>query len=487
MSHLLRFRKKYSRARKNTITFFDELIGATIKDVLIASDDRIIRIVTDKGDLIFAIRGKYTNLFYVSENDIQSFKNEDGEILSKFLVEFNDKIYIDHFNYPDPELIAGKDINDIRASFRFIGHEIENEVNARRMEGQKDSELLLGVLKNIFSDNPTVFFDDISNDVHVGFRSFKIFSNFKVESFENIISAFNHYLIKKYQFKEKLKKFKKVNSFIDKELKRLSSRLNNLLLVIKSGSQEDEYNKIGNLLLISLYKIKSGDTKIEVNDIFEKDNPDKKKSIKLDDKISPQKNADKYFEKARDSKINFNKSQKLFADSSKEFEKLKSYQQVLAKEISIEELNKIMKELKIKDKVVSNSDDNLSSKFKHYLIENKYHIFVGKDSQNNDLLTTKFAKQNDYWFHARSVSGSHVVLRIENTKEAIPKNILKKAASLAAYHSKAKTAGVVPVTYTFKKYVIKRKGMPAGQVTLLKEEVLLVKPEIPANCEYLLE
>ena len=134
-----------------------------------------------------------------------------------------------------------------------------------------------------------------------------------------------------------------------------------------------------------------------------------------------------------------------------------------------------------------NQNDEVEIKFKHYLIEKKYHVFVGKDSVNNDLLTIRFAKQNDFWFHARSVSGSHVVLRIENTKEVVPKNILKKAASLAAYHSKAKTAGVVPVSYTFKKYVIKRKGQPTGQVSLLRENVLLVKPEIPVDTEYLTE
>ncbi len=100
------------------------------------------------------------------------------------------------------------------------------------------------------------------------------------------------------------------------------------------------------------------------------------------------------------------------------------------------------------------------------------------------LLTTRFAKQNDYWFHARGSSGSHVVLRVENTKEPIPKNILKKAAAIAAYHSKSKTSGTAPVAYTFKKYVVKKKGDPSGTVRLLREDVLLVKPEIPAGCEY---
>jgi predicted ribosome quality control (RQC) complex YloA/Tae2 family protein len=74
---------------------------------------------------------------------------------------------------------------------------------------------------------------------------------------------------------------------------------------------------------------------------------------------------------------------------------------------------------------------------------------------------------------------------VENTKESIPKPILKKAASLAAFHSKAKTAGVVPVAYTFKKYVVKKKGDPVGTVHLLREDVLLVKPEIPIGCEYI--
>ena len=78
-------RNKFSRARKNTITFFDELLDATINNILIACDDRIIRIVTDNGDLFFTIRGKYTNLYMKFNNNIQSFKNEDEEILSQSL------------------------------------------------------------------------------------------------------------------------------------------------------------------------------------------------------------------------------------------------------------------------------------------------------------------------------------------------------------------------------------------------------------------
>jgi predicted ribosome quality control (RQC) complex YloA/Tae2 family protein len=358
------------------------------------------------------------------------------------------------------------------------------EVNARKQSFQSDSEVLLNVLQDIFTEAPAVYVDDNSGEVHIGFNSLKIYSTFEKHLFETIIETFNQFLIKKYQYEEKNSKLKKVISFLDRELKKISSRLNNLIIVIEKGSQEEQLNKIANLLLINLSKIHPGLSEIEVDNIY---SPESRVKIKLDAGLSPQKNVDRYFEKSRDSKINFEKSSRLYLITKNEYEKLQSYQQQMDKNPTLEDINKIMKELKIKDEEKQNYQEDISSKFKHYVIEKKYHVFVGKDSINNDLLTTRFAKQNDFWFHARSVSGSHVVLRIDNTKEVVPKSILKKAASLAAYHSKAKTAGIVPVSYTLKKYVVKRKSQPAGQVSLLKEEVLLVKPEIPCDADYLTE
>ena len=206
--------------------------------------------------------------------------------------------------------------------------------------------------------------------------------------------------------------------------------------------------------------------------------------IKLDPKLTPQKNAGYYFTKAGNERKAYEKSKELFKDVSGNYSRLLQLKSRFEQSENIEELDKFMKELHIKQNVKVNNADDIVSRFKHYIIENKYDLYVGKDSSNNDLLTMKFAKQNDYWFHARSVPGSHVVLRVINTKEPVPKNILKSAASIAAFHSKAKTSGIAPVSYTFKKYVTKKKGMEPGKVVLLKEEVLLVRPEIPSNCEY---
>lgn len=477
----LNIRNRFSRAKKNTIEFFISLINKTIQQVLIASDDRIIKIVTDGGDLFFAIRGKYTNLFF-KQDILTSFKNETEENLIIFAQEFEGKFYHNRFSMIDTDLIDGLSIEEIRKKYQFIGREIEYEVKVRRSDNESDSEILLNVLQDIFTESAAVYIDEQNAKVQIGFDSFKIFSKMEKHLFDSVTEAFNNFLIKNYQYEEKNKKLKKVNLFLDRELKKNASRINNLIIAIGKGSQDEHYSKIANLLLINLINIPHGVSSIEVDDIYDQG---KKILVKLDSKLSAKKNADRYFEKARDSKINFEKSSKLYSITKNEFEKLKSYQHQIENNPSVEDISRIMKELKIKDEVKPVLAEALSSKFKHYLIGNKYHVYVGKDSANNDLLTTKFAKQNDFWFHARSVSGSHVVLRVDNTKEVIPKNILKNAASLAAYHSKAKSAGIVPVSYTLKKYVSKRKGAPIGQVSLLKEDVLLVKPEIPVDTEYL--
>jgi len=472
---------KFNRARKNTVNFFPQLIGSVIKNVLIASDDRIVLISTNQGEIYFAIRGQFTNIFFISDKIIEPFKKEEAEQLNKFLEEFSEKKYLCSFNSINEEELRGKTLEEIRKEFPFIGKDIVNEVKLRLDNDEETDKSLYEVLNVIEHEKPVLYTDLTSGNIQIGFDKLKIFAGMEKEYFNDLITAFNSYLSKKYYVNSQLSKQKIIQSFLDKELKKVINKLNNLQSVIIKGSNETELNKFANLLLININKIKVGADSIELNDIYEKKN---KITIPLDPRLSPNQNVKKYFDKARDSRINYEKAIKLKSEAQKYFDKLKLVEKKLLNAQSLNDLETIMDELKLKTEKIEKTKDDFTSKFKHYIIEKKYNVYVGKDSANNDLLTTKFAKQNDFWFHARSVSGSHVVLRVENVKEAVPKSILKKTASLAAYHSKAKTAGVVPVSYTLKKYVIKRKGMPIGQVSLTKENVLLVKPEIPSGCEY---
>jgi predicted ribosome quality control (RQC) complex YloA/Tae2 family protein len=120
------------------------------------------------------------------------------------------------------------------------------------------------------------------------------------------------------------------------------------------------------------------------------------------------------------------------------------------------------------------------SKFREFPLQNSYKIYIGKGASNNDELTFRFAKPNDIWLHARSVSGSHGVIKT-NTKQAVMPNkeVLEEAAALVAYYSKSRNGTMVPVSYTFKKYVRKKKGFADGAVIMDREEVVFVEPKKP--------
>jgi predicted ribosome quality control (RQC) complex YloA/Tae2 family protein len=119
------------------------------------------------------------------------------------------------------------------------------------------------------------------------------------------------------------------------------------------------------------------------------------------------------------------------------------------------------------------------NRFRIYKLADGFEVWVGKDSSANDLLTMKYSKQNDLWFHVRGTSGSHTVLKLPEAHNGIPKDVIKTAASIAAYYSKAKNARNVNVAYTEAKNVQKYKGAKSGSVIIKGEKIVKVEPGIP--------
>ena len=482
----INIRTSYSRAKKNTIDVFPEACGQIISSIKIAIDDRIIKIDLNSAALFFTIRGKYTNVLFIDDdNTISSFKKLDEDSLNDLSQEILSKNYISSFNNLNVKLESDDYYFDIKKKYPIIGNEIIKEAKRRDKSDDENKSLILEkVLNEIIEIQPTVFIDDNSGEIHLAPETFDVFEHTEKKSFDTLIEAQTFFLSKKRFISEKLRLLKLITKQLERELKKTVNKLNKLNTVVQRESKEEEYNRLGNLLLVNISKIKRGMDSIEVENIYGSNEIIK---IKLNPKLPPKKNIDNYFNKSKSEKISIEKSKELLVQTKIKFNELKKTEKILKSIDDLKELKEIMKKMKIKDKDYVESKDDIKLKFKHYIIDDKYNVYVGKDSKNNDLLTTRFAKQNDFWFHARSVSGSHVVIRIENTKEVIPKSVLKKVAALAAYHSKAKTAGIVPVTYTYKKYVIKKKGYPVGTVHLLREDVLLVKPEIPKGCEFVVD
>jgi predicted ribosome quality control (RQC) complex YloA/Tae2 family protein len=121
------------------------------------------------------------------------------------------------------------------------------------------------------------------------------------------------------------------------------------------------------------------------------------------------------------------------------------------------------------------------TRFRIFKLKGGFEVWVGKDSKANDMLTMRYAKQNDLWFHISGTSGSHTVLKIPEGTEIITKEIIKTAASICAYYSKAKNAKIVKVSYTQAKNVQKYKGAKSGSVVIKNEKVIKCSPLLPTS------
>ncbi len=113
-----------------------------------------------------------------------------------------------------------------------------------------------------------------------------------------------------------------------------------------------------------------------------------------------------------------------------------------------------------------------------YELAGGWTVLAGKSDADNDSLSLKIAKANDWWFHVRGMPGSHVILRAKQG-EVPDRDTLKAAAAIAAYHSKARSGGVVAVSCTQARFVAKARGVKAGTVSIRKESVLKVRPALP--------
>lgn len=112
-----------------------------------------------------------------------------------------------------------------------------------------------------------------------------------------------------------------------------------------------------------------------------------------------------------------------------------------------------------------------------YTLPGHWKALVGRTDADNDELSLTLARPDDWWFHVRGMPGSHVILQSRPSDEP-DRQTLKRAAAIAAYHSKARQAGSVAVSCTRARYVTKPRGAPAGSVQIRKETVLKVRPEL---------
>ena len=227
------------------------------------------------------------------------------------------------------------------------------------------------------------------------------------------------------------------------------------------------------LLQSNLYLVKPGDKKVNVFDFL---NTQTNIDIELDPMLDASGNLKKMFKKIKKAK---NAIVKLDEQIKLADEEIRYLEDILF-QIEIADAKDISE---IKSELITNGYLKSTKKIKRnqaitilcYEVQGT-SIFVGKNNKQNEYLTHKLAKKNDYWFHVKDAPGSHVIVRMERDTE-FNEPIIRAAANLAAYYSKAQTSGSVPVDYTMVKYIKKIPGEKGYHVTFTNQSTIYIDPD----------
>ena len=237
----------------------------------------------------------------------------------------------------------------------------------------------------------------------------------------------------------------------------------------KESEEKADYEKIANIIMANVHLKIQNQPSISLYDFYE----NKDIIIKLKPDLSLQKNAEAYYRKSKNRKIETDMLEKNLKERE---DLLQKWEQQIQEIEAIEDVKTLRNYAKANRLVTEKSAEEKVIPF-HVFELDSFQIWVGKNSQNNDLLTLKYAFKEDLWLHAKDVPGSHVIIKYQSGK-TFPKNVIERAAQLAAANSKRKNDSLVPVTVTTKKYVRKPKGLLPGQVMVEREDVVLVQPII---------
>ena len=190
-------------------------------------------------------------------------------------------------------------------------------------------------------------------------------------------------------------------------------------------------------------------------------------------------NSKKYFDKYGKLKRTAEALNELILQTKAQIDHLESIQNALDIATSADDLVQIKQELAeygfIKKNRSAKKEKTKSRPF-HYRSTDGYDIYVGKNNYQNDELTFKFATGNDWWFHAKGMPGSHVIVKANN--EELPDRVFEEAGKLAGYYSKGRDSDKLEIDYLQKKNVKKPNGSAPGFVVYYTNYSLTIHPDI---------
>lgn len=303
-----------------------------------------------------------------------------------------------------------------------------------------------------------------------------MYEDMEIKEYPDFSSVLVEFYAKRNAYTNIRQKSSDLRKIIVNHIERASKKLDLQLKQQKDTQKREKYKIYGELLHTYGYDAKPNDKSITVINYYNNE----ELTIPLDPDLSASENAKKYFDKYAKLKRTAEALDTYIEQSKQELELLKSIEAALSIAENETDLADIRRELVdhgfIKKHSGGKKEKSKKSKPLHFVDDNGFDIYVGKNNYQNDELTFKFATGNDWWFHTKKIHGSHVIVKT-NGKE-LPDSTYEYAAELAAYYSSGRDTDKVEIDYLQKKNVKKPASSVAGFVVYYTNYSMVVSPTL---------
>ena len=455
----LSFPDIFHRARRNSINLFEEIIGTRVTGIHQFNNERSFAIeLTDSHSLLFKMHGNRSNCILFKGDVVTGLFNQRIESdLSLHLSTLDRQI--------DWSLEAFlKNRHRLEAHYFTFGKLVWKYLKDHSFDEQTPEEqwsAIQNVLKLL--DAPRYYIIE-HEKITLSLLPFPTI----LKEFTAPLEALNHFYAAYSQEQALLAEKNSTLSRLKNNLRDSENYFNKSTQRLQSLQGSNNYKIWADLIMANLHAIGEKTNKVTLQNFYDENRPI---DIPLKEALSPQKNAEVYYSKAKKQQMEVAMLQQGLSKKEREIEVLRKQLQDLQTISDLKTLRAFTSTSGLMEK--AQTEERLPF---HEFEFNGFRILVGKNAKSNDILTLRYAFKDDLWLHAKDVAGSHVLIKHQAGKK-IGKDVIERAAQLAAYYSKRKNETLCPVTVTPRKFVRKRKGDPAGMVVVEKEDTILVEPK----------
>ena len=485
--------------------------GSRIVKVEQINGDRIMCIQTDKlemdgsitSTLIYVeLMGKYSNCIFVQDGvilesliHVSPLMNRERSISPKLQYELPpnaNRVSLMDFDYNEIRNLLvsfgnGSVQQSIRAIFNGFGKPLLDEVlfnanlngdeiitNLEAPQIDKLAKALYDLKVMLQSSNGLLA---LVNDKHKKAYSAFILHNYTVEkTYETISEALEESI---HNTKAIHTADKELEKILTAAIKKEEGRHQKIKDELEDTNKMDTYKLYGDLLMINAHLQVQYEPSIELQNLLSEEG--EMLTIPLKPNLTIVENAQWYYKLYTKLKNRMVSGEYQLNASTTKLEYFKSILYSISLATTRESLEEIRKECMYAG-IIKKSKKPLSyklgkSNYIHLTID-EGEIFIGRNNQQNEYLTHRFAKPTDIWFHTQDIQGSHLILRLNVEPDDM---ILSKVAQYAAYFSKARETSKVPVDYTYIKNIKKPPGSPLGFVIFNTHQTMIVEPKKPEN------